>query len=381
MTPPAPTPPPQSALGLAPGAAPPGPTTVWSKLGLSPAQREFRQRQFAETPVGKLAGAVVAPFSRLSGGLIKPLAPPMPTLQQLLDKGPIGAAAKVKADELNAPKRKQAVEELEDVDCHYWPEAEDALIGALRTDRSEDVRLAAARVLGSGKCCTKKTIEALSICASGSDRDGAPCEVSAAVRAAADKSLEKCLACPSCLNRCGQQPCECPESAPAEEKPREEPPRVPGEGGTPAAATTPAAPVKTEEEARQEQLKKYYAKLRARPTEAVVERAREVLTNLRAPPSPNAVQPVKKTVSTNGPSPELLRALGPRLRDVYSGPRPSAILERDPEQTTGPGRGVGSSPRLPELTVEHGTASPTPQRPGTTEWTDWQATAGNGGKK
>src|SRR3954454_12729817 len=49
--------------------------------------------------------------------------------------------------------------------------------------------------LGSGCCCTKKTIEALTIVVSCSDRDGAPKETSYRVHAAAAAALDHCLAC------------------------------------------------------------------------------------------------------------------------------------------------------------------------------------------
>ena len=73
-------------------------------------------------------GGLMAPMSKLSLGLIPPLCPPIPSLAQLLDPGAIGASSKMKLDKMNAPKRKQAVEELKGADCHYWPEAEEALI-------------------------------------------------------------------------------------------------------------------------------------------------------------------------------------------------------------------------------------------------------------
>ena len=55
IVPPEKTPPPQSALNLAPGAPPPGPPTIWSKLGLSPEQREFRQREQSKREKGQSA--------------------------------------------------------------------------------------------------------------------------------------------------------------------------------------------------------------------------------------------------------------------------------------------------------------------------------------
>ena len=71
-----------------------------------------------------------------------------------------------------------AIEYLATVDCHYWPEAEAALIGRLRGDRIECVRFAAARALDSGCCCTKKTMAALQLVVAGEDKDGFPSETS-----------------------------------------------------------------------------------------------------------------------------------------------------------------------------------------------------------
>jgi hypothetical protein len=74
---------------------------------------------------------------------------------------PQGACARIKQEELEAPARREAVRCLAYADCRWYPEAEAALIVALRTDRNECVRLEAARVLGVGCCCTRRTIEAL----------------------------------------------------------------------------------------------------------------------------------------------------------------------------------------------------------------------------
>ena len=191
----APAPPPPNALGIAPRPALPTQNTLASFLGVSADQREFRGRRLATTPGGQVLGRMQAPFSRLSGGIIPPLIPKTPSLAELQDPGPIGAAAKIKQDRAGAEARKKAVEYLGTADCNTWPEAEDALVGALRADRNECVRLAAAQVLGKGCCCTKKTIKALTLSASGSDCDGNPGEKSSRVRAAAQLALEHCLCC------------------------------------------------------------------------------------------------------------------------------------------------------------------------------------------
>jgi hypothetical protein len=84
---------------------------------------------------------------------------------------------------------------LAGADCHYWPEVTDALIGSLRADRNECVRLAAALALNHGCCCNRATIKALTITVSGSNEDGNPSETSERVKAAAMAALVHCLSC------------------------------------------------------------------------------------------------------------------------------------------------------------------------------------------
>lgn len=338
LTPPEKTPPPQSALNLAPGAPAPGPPTIWSKLGLSPEQREFRQRALAETPIGKLAGAVTEPLSKATLGIIPSMKPPkVPTLKELLDKGPIGAKSKVKIDKMNAKARKEAVEELKEVDCHYWPEAEEALIGALRTDRNEAVRYSAAKALAGGKCCTKKTIDALTVCASGSDRDGAPCEVSATVRAMAAKALEKCLES-QCLNRCGVKyveiPCAPDGKGGGTEAPRTDPEELPREPVQPAAVKpSPYAP-ETEEERRQVQMVSYYTRVKKRTDESVIATAKAVLAQLKFPPGADAVPAGHPDYEAVELYPDTTPAAESNAPTANS-PRPEGLFDR-PKAATGP---------------------------------------------
>src|SRR5205823_6287431 len=138
--------------------------------------------------LGLLLNNAVTPFSGLTGGILPRLCPPVPPGPA--GPGPEGGpgsaqdvARKIAQDEAGAKARIAAVEYLGTVDCHYWPEAEAALIQSLRTDRNDCVRFAAARVLGSGCCCTKSTIAALLIVVTGSDKDGNPAETSERVRA------------------------------------------------------------------------------------------------------------------------------------------------------------------------------------------------------
>lgn len=101
------------------------------------------------------------------------------------------AAAKIKADEAAAPGRRAAIRYLASVKCHYFPEAEAALVAALRADRNECVRLDAAQALADCCCCTPRTMEALLMAVSGSERDGNPAEVSLRVKSAANQALQR----------------------------------------------------------------------------------------------------------------------------------------------------------------------------------------------
>src|SRR2546425_250805 len=86
--------------------------------------------------------------------------PPAPTAMSCVSPAE-AAAAKIRADEAGAKARRTAVKYLATVDCHYYPEAEAALIAALRADRNECVRLEAALALGGGCCCTRNAAQAL----------------------------------------------------------------------------------------------------------------------------------------------------------------------------------------------------------------------------
>ena len=108
--------------------------------------------------------------------------------------GPQQAAEAIKQDQAQAKARRDAVRYLATVPCHYYPEAEAALIKALRTDRSECVRWEAAHALAQGCCCSKRTIEALNLAASGSQKDGNPSELSMRVRIEAINALQYSLA-------------------------------------------------------------------------------------------------------------------------------------------------------------------------------------------
>jgi hypothetical protein len=188
-------PPPPLPTGIAPYPPPPYVPTIWDKLGVSKAQREYCRRGLCKTPFGAAMNTIVSPFNKLSCGLIPKFCPDTPSLAELQDPGPIGAAAKVKQDRAGAEERIKAVKYLAAVDCHYWPEAEEALINALRNDRNEAVRYEAAVALANGCCCTPKVVIALSNTVGCSTSDGGFLETSAQVRRAAEAALERCMPC------------------------------------------------------------------------------------------------------------------------------------------------------------------------------------------
>jgi hypothetical protein len=101
------------------------------------------------------------------------------------------AATKIKADEAAVPARRAAIQYLLTVRCHHYPEAEAALIAALRADRNELVRYEAAQALAQGCCSTPKTVEALQLALNGSENDGNPAETSDRVKAAALYALQR----------------------------------------------------------------------------------------------------------------------------------------------------------------------------------------------
>jgi hypothetical protein len=191
---------PPVAGGATPLAAPPAtqPSTIWDFLGVSKTQRQACKEYICKTQCGQLMNNGLAPLGAVTGGLLGPCCPPFNTddLNKPADSAE-GAAARVKQDEADAKARRLAVRYLSTVDCHYWPEVQDALINSLRTDRNECVRWEAAMAMGTGCCCSKAIIKALAIAVSGSDEDGFPSETSERVKAAASRSLAHCLACAS----------------------------------------------------------------------------------------------------------------------------------------------------------------------------------------
>jgi hypothetical protein len=188
---------PAPVVGAVPAAAPAAaPANLWTFLCPPPEMTAACKAKFCESGLGRLLNNGLNPLSTLTGGLVPSCCPPFTAanLAKPADS-PEGAADRIKKDEAEAKARRAAVRYLGTVDCHYWPEAQEALVNALRADRNECVRLEAAWALGRGCCCTRFTIQALAICVEGSDRDGNPSENSDRVRAAAQAALAHCLAC------------------------------------------------------------------------------------------------------------------------------------------------------------------------------------------
>ncbi len=183
-----------AAAPAAAGAA--APRNIFSMFCMTPEQKAACKEKICRSAAGQLLNNMITPASAFTGGVIKPLCPPvLPSdLLKPADSAE-GAAAKIKADEAAAKARRAATRYLGTVDCRYWPEATEALINALRADRNECVRLEAALSLGRGCCCNKATIKALTISINCTDEDGNPPEASPRVREAAAAALYNCLEC------------------------------------------------------------------------------------------------------------------------------------------------------------------------------------------
>lgn len=184
-----------TAAAVPGGAAAAPPKTIWSFLGLSGKGKGQCRLKLCRSPVGQLLNNLLRPLSAMTGGIVPALCPPVPPVPpggpgSAPDAG--SAAAAIAADQKAAKERRAAVKFLANVDCQYWPEAEAALVAALRADKNECVRWEAAVSLSKGCCCTPTVRSALAIAAEGSDRDGNPAEKSWRVRQAAAQALARC---------------------------------------------------------------------------------------------------------------------------------------------------------------------------------------------
>jgi hypothetical protein len=178
--------------------APAAPNNLWSFLCPTPAQCAACKQKLCASPLAQFMGSALAPARALSGGLLPKCCPgpndPNPAdLAKPADSAE-GAAARIKKEEANAKARRAAVRYLGTVDCKRFPEAEAALINALRADTNECVRLEAALALTRSCCCTRKVLEALVVTVSGRKTNDPP-EKSERVKAVAAVALEHCLHC------------------------------------------------------------------------------------------------------------------------------------------------------------------------------------------
>lgn len=179
----------QPTLGLEASPAPATPTPA------TPAPAPSLRTRLAELP------RLLTPARPKTEGSSEHYGPAPPTPEEIrrLQSGlatPVEVvAAKIKAEDESAPARRAAINYLATVKCTRFPEVETALIAALRTDRNESVRHAAAVALASAGCGSIKSTEALFLAASGSASDGNPPEVSERVRLAANQALQQFAAC------------------------------------------------------------------------------------------------------------------------------------------------------------------------------------------
>ncbi len=118
------------AAAVVPAAGPPAGTKIANLI----ATCAYCKAKFCASPVGQFFNNSLAPIRVFSGGILGNCCPDLPTAAQLAAPAdsPTGAAALVKADEAAAKARRADVRYLGTVDCRYWPEAQEALINALR---------------------------------------------------------------------------------------------------------------------------------------------------------------------------------------------------------------------------------------------------------
>lgn len=222
------------AAGAGGGAAP---RNIWGFFMKTPEQKAMCRAnlaacraRFCQSKFGQIVNGFLAPASAVTGGILGPLCPP-PTLGAngqpngvgapnpadlaMPANTPQGAAARIKQEENPAviKAKIEAIQFLATVDCRYYPEAEAGLITGLRAEKNECVRLAAARALASGCCCTPNILKALLTVVNCSKKDGFPAEASELVRTYAFVALERCM------QKCVEgEPEPSPEPPPAAKK-------------------------------------------------------------------------------------------------------------------------------------------------------------------
>lgn len=201
----------------APAAAAPGPRVgLFGRIRKTPEQRAQCWADFAKSPLGQMVNNLLKPLAGLTGGLLKPVGANDPAKKKLPADSAGGTAAKIAADAEAAKAKIADLEFLAKQDCRRYPEAEAAILNALRAEKIECVRWAAAKALLTGCCCTPKVIKTLTVVVTMSDKDGNLAEDSERVRLTALMALQKCL------NTC--------QPAKAEEPPEKPAPKEKAEG-------------------------------------------------------------------------------------------------------------------------------------------------------
>jgi len=175
----------------APAAAPRG----GGLFGLKKAPEAKAQclADFAKTPLGQMVNNLLKPLGALTGGMLGPVGANDPAKQKLPADSAGGAAAKIAAAEAQAKAKIADLEYLSTKDCRRYPEAEAAILNALRAEPNECVRWAAAKALLTGCCCTPKVVKTLTVVVNQSDKDGNLAEESERVRLTAFLALERCM--------------------------------------------------------------------------------------------------------------------------------------------------------------------------------------------
>jgi hypothetical protein len=210
----APAPADGAAVAAQAPAAPAPRVGLFAHFQKTPEQRAQKWANFAKTPLGQMVNNLLKPLGGLTGGLLGPVGQDDPAKKKLPADSPAGAAAKIAAAEAKAKATIADLEFLSTKDCRRYPEAEAAILAALRAEPNECVRWAAAKALLSGCCCTPKVVKTLTVVVNQSDNDGNLAEESERVRLTAFLALEKCL-----------QKCQ---PAKAEEPPENPGPKEPG---------------------------------------------------------------------------------------------------------------------------------------------------------
>jgi len=221
--------------------------------------------KICNSPLGKLMGGAMAPVTCLTGGVI---------CNPCDACAPVTPAQAIKKDQAAMKARRAMIRFLGTVDCHYYPEAQKALLSALRCDRSPCLRWEAAHSLANGCCCSQATVEALTICITASEKDGNPSENCLAVRAEAYRALQVCLSCKV-------QP-----GGPAEQTRPEMPNTLPpgSEAVQQAVTTTAAAASAAGAEPGQVVLTSYYREIGRKGLPSSLEDARRILDSHRSLP-------------------------------------------------------------------------------------------------